>query len=225
MIDIWTARLAAVLVALAIGGAGCSSEVAGTATAPPGAGAAPSRSTPVPGPAADPVAQVRAALLGPADLGPGWVAVPSAPPDPTAPAVCGGPDLTARFPGAVPVTSDLAGPDPDTFASHTVAVLADAATARAAFDAVAEGLDCAEGVLAGQPAVVTPAEDLTFDLGGDRALGWRIGTDTADVLAFTVLGGPTVTTFVYLAPVGYDWSATADLLAVSRAAVERVLAA
>ncbi|HXV92398.1 MAG TPA: hypothetical protein VD813_03795, partial [Pseudonocardia sp.] len=229
--------VAFVLVAL-VAQAACSRPVEGTPVAVPGAAPAPSAppslppaTTGDPAPAAGPqppadvLDALRAALIQPGDLGPGWTVGDEPVPDPSTPAACGGPGVVAQFPDAVRLGTALAGPQPDVLAQETVSIYADPDTARAAFLANAEGLACSEGTLGDRPVVITPAEDLTFDLGGEQALGWQAGTEDLDLLILSVQAQEAVVTFTYVAPTGFDWSVVPDRLGLSRTAVGRLLAA
>jgi hypothetical protein len=225
------ARTAAVALAvgLLIGTAGCSREVEGvpaaaggavTTSAPTAAATAASPTTP-----ADPVEALRGALLTPADLGPGWTIGEEPVPDASAPTPCGGPGVVAQFPDAVRVGTVLVGPEPGFLMQETLSVYADVDTAEAAFAANELGLECGQGSLDGSSVVIAPAEDLQFDVGGDQALGWRIGAADFDAVLVSVQVREGVVTFIYVSPVDGDPAALPDVLEASRTGVDRILAA
>jgi hypothetical protein len=215
--------------------AGCTRNVDGTASPDPAPGptAQPGRATAVSIPstgssgssAVDPVDRLRAALLRPADVGPGWTSGVPPVPDPTTPAPCGGPGVVARFPDALRIGSSVDGPAPGFVVQEGLSVYGDVDTARAAFRASVAGLDCGQGTVNGASVVITPAEDLRADVGGDQAAGWQVGSDTLDAVLVLVQAGEAVFTFAYVAPAGTPAADRPDPLALSRVAVARALAA
>ncbi len=210
--------------------AGCS-RVADAVADPPSAarpepGLATARSTASPQPdgTADPVARLRAALLGPGDLGPGWTGGEPPVPDPSAPAPCGGPGTVARFPDAMRVGSTVEGPA-GAVVQEALSVYGDADAARAAFRAGTAGLACGRGSLHGTSVTIAPAQDLRAEVGGDSAAGWRAGSDTLDAVLIVVQAREAVFAFAYVTPAGAPPAAGPDPVALTRAAVARALAA
>ena len=98
---------------------------------------------------------------------------------------------------------------------EAVSVYADRSTAQQAFDAGVAGLDCSQGTMSGRPVVVTPGEDLTVDVGGREARGWRVGGDGFDVVLIAVHSDEVVMTFTFLAPEGAS-AGLPDPLAITR---------
>jgi hypothetical protein len=207
--------------------AGCSRVVGvGGDVVPASGGAggvATAASTAAPG-SADPVGRLRSSMLGPDDLGSGWTADLPPLPDTSAPAPCGGPGTVARFPDALRVGSTVDGP-PGFVVQEALSVYRDADTARAAFDAGAAGLGCAQGTLHGAAVTIAPVEDLRGDVGGDRAAGWRVGSASLDAELVVVQAREAVFTFAFVVPTGTAAGARPDAVALSRAAVARTLAA
>jgi hypothetical protein len=217
----------AVAVAL-LGGplAGCSRVVgAGGDVVPASAagGVATAASTAPPG-SADPVGRLRGSMLGPDDLGAGWTADLPPLPDTSAPAPCGGPGTVARFPDALRVGSTVDGP-PGFVVQEALSVYRDADTARAAFDAGAEGLGCPQGTLHEAAVTIAPAQDLRREVGGDRASSWRVDSAALDAVLVVVQAREAVFTFAYVVPAGTADGARPDAVGLSRAAVARTLAA
>ncbi len=209
---------------------GCSRAADAVADPPPVAsstpGVATARSTASPQPdgTADPVARLRAALLGPGDLGPGWTSGDPPVPDPSAPAPCGGPGTVARFPDAMRVGSTVEGPA-GAVVQEALSVYGDADAARAAFRAGTAGLACGRGSLHGTSVTIAPAQDLRAEVGGDSAAGWRAGSDTLDAVLIVVQAREAVFAFAYVTPAGAPPAAGPDPVALTRAAVARALAA
>lgn len=190
---------------------------AATATAPPAASGIPgARNLAV---AAD---GLRPFLLTDADLGPGFVSAAEPRPDPSAPAVCGGPGVVAQFPDAVRVGVAFERPGGAVRVQEAVSVYADRATAQAAFDAGVRGLDCGQGTLGGRSVVVTPAEDLKADVGGGEATGWRIGAEGSDILVISVHSDEVVMVFTFVTPEGAPVGLP-DPLVVTRGAVQKLV--
>ncbi len=209
--------------------AGCTRAVDAVADPPPAArptGVATARSTAStqPDDATDPVDRLRAALLGPGDLGPGWTSGDPPVPDPSAPAPCGGPGTVARFPDAMRVGSTVEGPA-GAVVQEALSVYGDADTARAAFRAGTAGLACGRGTLHGTSVTLAPVRDLQRDVGGDGAAGWRAASDTLDAVLVLVQAREAVFAFAYVTPAGAPPAAAPDPVALSRAAVARALAA
>jgi hypothetical protein len=223
-----TRRLLAVLFVGAVlsAGPGCSTAVPGSAAAAPAPPVArpepsPSRSpAPTAGPAPGaPAHDLRPLLLTAQEVGPGFTPSEDPVPDPDVPAVCGGPGVVAVFPDAVRAGAafDLAG----RHVEQTASGYPDTGTARAAYREALDGLDCGEGTAGGQPVVLTPAEDLTFDVGGDEAAGKRIGNDLFDAVVIVARSGRTVTTFTVLAAAGHA-DGLPDPLVIARTGVQKL---
>jgi hypothetical protein len=208
----------------------CTRAVDAVADPPPAArptsGVATARSaaSAQPGDTTDPVDRLRAALLGPDDLGPGWASGDPPVPDPSAPAPCGGPGTVARFPDAMRVGSTVEGPA-GAVVQEALSVYGDAATARTAFRAGTAGLACGRGSLHGTSVTIAPAQDLRAEVGGDSAAGWRAGSDTLDAVLIVVQAREAVFAFAYVTPAGAPPAAGPDPVALTRAAVARALAA
>ncbi|MBN9109450.1 MAG: hypothetical protein J0I34_11770 [Pseudonocardia sp.] len=229
------AAMAMAAVAL-VAVAGCAQTTSGTAepvartvvaapVVPPpaaAAGEAPPASTGTPDvhdfeAAAD---GLRPFLLTEAEIGPGFVSIAEPKPDPSAPAVCGGPGVVARFPDAVRV--GVAFENTSARVQEAVSVYPDKATAQAAYDHSVAGLDCGQGSVGGKPVVVTPGEDLRVDVGGTQAIGWRVGGEGFDLLLITVHRDEVVMTFTWLTP--EDGSpGLPDPLVVTRGAVQKLV--
>ncbi|MHA6796453.1 hypothetical protein ACVGVM_23515 [Pseudonocardia bannensis] len=127
----------------------------------------------------------------------------------------------ARFPAAVRVGTALDGPVAGVPVRQTVSVYGDEGTARAAHQANADGPACSEGTLSGQPVVITPAEDLQFDVGGEQATGWRVGGESFDVVLISVQTRELVVNFTYLSPAGAP-TGLPDPLVISRTGVQKL---
>jgi hypothetical protein len=232
----------AALAALAV--TACSTAIGGQSAAAPGS-AAPTaaastsaRPGPAPSPTAagvptavldpsavlDPVAaadQLRPFLLEPAevgsDFGPGREPVP----DPSVPAICGGPGVVAQFPSAVRVGVGIVGPTDGVLVQETVSVYGDEATAEAAYRANLDGLSCSEGTAPDGPVVLTPAEDLSVDVPADESTGWQIGGTGYDLLLIAVRNDEVVMNFAFVAPEGRS-AGLPDPLAISRTGVRKL---
>jgi hypothetical protein len=223
-------RVVVLLAAVLVGSlAGCGRAVdvsvdpASTHPAPGVATRADPGSGGVTGGAADPVDRLRASLLGPGDLGPGWTRGEPPVPDPSTPAPCGGSGTVARFPDALRVGSTVDGPA-GLVVQEALSVYGDVDTAQAAFRTGVAGLTCTRGTLHGASVTIAPAGDLR-DLGGDRASGWRVGSDALDATLVMVQARQAVFAFAYVTPSGAAPASRPDAAALSRAAVARALAA
>jgi hypothetical protein len=227
--------LAATACSTAIGGQsaaapGPSTAAAPTAAAPtaavPTTTPAPASATPSAAPSAAPDAsatpdQLRPFLLAPADVGPGFGVGDEPVPDPSVPALCGGPGVVAQFPSAVRVGVGINGPSDGVLVQETVSVYADEATAAAAYRANLDGLACSEGSAPDGPVVLTPAEDLGVDVPGDESTGWQIGGTGYDLILIAVRSDEVVMNFAFVAPEGQS-AGLPDPLAISRTGVQKL---
>jgi hypothetical protein len=222
-------RLAAAAMLLVGPVAGCS-RVADVAAAPVpalGAGSAAGEATAASTagrPEAGPVGRLRAGLLSPADLGGAWSGGDPPVPDAASPAPCGGPSTVARFPDALRVGSTVVGPA-GAVVQEALSVYGDADTAAAAFEAGVAGLRCAQGTLHGAAVTIGAPQDLQPDVGGDRAGGWQVGSDTIDAVLVLVQARQAVFAFAYVTPAGTAPADRPDPRALTRVAVARALAA
>jgi hypothetical protein len=170
-----------------------------------------------------PVDRLRASLLGPDDLGPGWSSGVAPLPDPATPAPCGGPGTVARFPDALRVGSTVDGP-PGFVVQEALSVYRDTGTAQAAFR-VRTGRECGRGALHRSSVTIAPVQDLRAEVGGDTASGWEAGSAALDAALVLVQAREAVFAFAYVAPAGTAPEACPDARALSRMAVARTLAA
>jgi hypothetical protein len=209
----------------------CNSEISGradaaggpapTGSAPRTAAATPSAAAPTAEPGLDEAADgLRPFLLGAADIGAGFVPGAEPQPDPTAPTICGGEGVVARFPYAVRVGARFDGPTPGVFVEERVSVYGDVATAEAAYQANVDGLDCSDGT-APDSVVITPPEDLGVDVPADQSTGWRIGDGTSDLVLIAVRSDELVVNFLFVGPAGQT-AGLPDPLVIARAGVEKL---
>jgi hypothetical protein len=233
--------LAAVVALAALAVTGCSAAIGGQAGSVPGstapttaptaaAGSTTARPEPSATPADDPTAvldptaaadQLRPFLLVPEEVGPGFGPAREPVPDPSVPAICGGPGVVARFPSAVRVGVGIAGPSDGVLVQETVSVYGDEATAEAAYRANVEGLSCSEGTSPDGPVVITPAEDLSVDVPADESTGWQIGGTGYDLVLVAVRNDEVVMNFAFVAPEGRS-DGLPDPLAISRTGVQKL---
>ncbi|WP_143172226.1 hypothetical protein [Pseudonocardia thermophila] len=192
---------------------------AATATLPP-----ERPSTSAPAAPEDRMALLRAALLRPSEVGPGWRVAPEQPlPNPSVPAVCGGHSVIARFPDAQRVGVALLGSRSGERVQETLSVFGDRTTARAAYDAYAEGLDCTKGSLSGTPVTISEPEDVRDRVQGDRATAWTLTGSGFRALLVSVLTGDQLVNFVFLTPDGSSLTRV-DALVLARTGVARLQA-
>ncbi|MGI5127746.1 hypothetical protein ACQEVB_13120 [Pseudonocardia sp. CA-107938] len=208
------------------------SSIAGTpVAAPPFPGPAAATSTLEPGrpqppaPTVSPEArldQLKAALLRPAEVGKGWRASPQQPtPNASAPAVCGGTGVVARFPDAHRIGTALQGESGDRL-QQTLSVFSDAATAGSAFDAFADGLDCAKGTLGGTAVSISDPEDVRSQVKGERATSWTLSGEGFRAVLISVVAKDQLMNFVFLTPNGGDLTKL-DALVLAKTGVARLL--
>lgn len=211
------------------------STIAGTAVAaPPFPGPAAATSTlepgrpplPAPAPTAAPEDRLdllKSALLRPTEVGPNWRASPEQPtPNATAPAVCGGTGVVARFPDAQRIGTALQGATGERL-QQTLSVFSDPATAGDAFDVYADGLDCAKGTLGGTAVAISKPEDVRAQVKGERATSWTLTGNGFHAVLISVVAQDQLMNFVFLTPAGGELTRL-DALVLSRTGVARLLA-
>lgn len=113
-------------------------------------------------------------------------------------------------------------PSPQQLVQETVSVYGDAATAEQAYRFSAAGMDCSVGMVGGKPVVLTPAEDLRVDVGGEEATGWRVGGEGFDVVMISVRSDTIVLNFAYLAAEGRS-ELLPDPLTTTRTGVQKLV--
>ena len=212
------------------------STIAGTAVAaPPSPGPAAATSTLEPGrppvPAPDPAPApedrldlLKSALLRPTEVGPKWRTSPDQPtPNASAPAVCGGTGVVARFPDAHRIGTALQGAAGGERLQQTLSVFPDASTAGAAFDAYADGLDCAKGTLGGTAVTISQPEDVRDQVKGERATSWTLTGNGFRAVLISVVAQDQLMNFVFLTPSGGELTRL-DALVLARTGVARLLA-
>jgi hypothetical protein len=176
----------AVLIAVALTLAGCSSSTSGTGrtTGTPATSATSGASTPASTPPAssapasgDPSvtqADANAALLSPTDLGTGFTAAQFSPSSDPLPCTPNDPPLEQRFHSTVEAGTAMVTQAQDVGLSEELRVYADADTAKQVLQAAAHGLDCKQGTLnlTGTAETVTfgKTEDVTSDVGAESAI-------------------------------------------------------
>jgi hypothetical protein len=211
------------------------STIAGTAVAaPPSPGPAAATSTlepgrpplpaPKPTPApADRLDLLKSALLRPTEVGPNWRTSPQQPtPSASAPAVCGGTGVVARFPDAQRIGTALQGATGEQL-QQTLSVFSDPATAGAAFEAYADGLDCTKGNLGGTAVTISPPDDVREQVKGERATSWTLTGNGFRAVLVSVAADDKLMNFVFLTPAGGELTRL-DALVLSRTGVARLLA-
>ena len=211
------------------------STIAGTAVAaPPSPGPAAATSTleparpslPAPKPAPAPedrLGQLKAALLRPDEVGPKWRTSPQPPTaDASARAVCGGTGVVARFPDAQRIGTALQGATGERL-QQTLSVFADPATARSAFDAYADGLDCTKGTFGGTAVSISPPDDVHDQVKGERATSWTLTGNGFRAVLVSVVAKDQLMNFVFLTPAGGQLTRL-DALVLSKTGVARLLA-
>jgi hypothetical protein len=212
------------------------STVAGSAVAaPPFPGPAAATSTlepgrpPAPAPEPTPAPEdrldlLKAALLRPTEVGPKWRTSPEQPtPNAGVPAVCGGTSVVARFPDAHRIGTVLQGTAGGERVQQTLSVFRDAATAAAAFDAYADGLDCAKGTLGGTAVTISSPDDVRDQVKGERATSWTLTGNGFRAVLISVVAQDQLMNFVFLTPNGGELTRL-DALVLARTGVARLLA-
>jgi hypothetical protein len=201
--------------------AGCSSSK----KSPSSSAAAPSTtpaatSTPAASPSGADAATVQAALLAASDVGAGFTKV-AYEPDLSQPEPCGQPALHSKYPMAVRAGTEI---DKGQTVQFTEAIEAfpDAATALAAFNYGVAGLNCRNGTIAGTPVTITPAQNVTSDVGGDQAKAYNVGLSGAKGVIIGVHKGKTIVEFAFLAASGVDSSTLANPLDLAKAGTAKV---
>jgi hypothetical protein len=216
--------------AAALLAAGCSSgsddsvtaTVVATTAAPTTTAAAPTTSS-----EATIEDQATAALLTPAEVGPGFVADTWKPGDPSEPTPCGTPSVDATVPPAVQVGAVMGLASTNQALQEEISVYSGEEEADQAFTTGSTGLSCTTGTVTfadrtTAPLTITPGVDVTSEVGGDQATAWQLqGGGIQGVLVAVKLSGILVT-FQFTAP-----DTATDLqpepLTVAKAGMDKIL--
>jgi hypothetical protein len=178
--------------------------------------------TPTPSPAPEPAdaptaAQLRGAMLRPADIGSGWRAAPVPSPDAEVRSVCGGTGVVSAFPDAVRAGAAMS--SGKQAVQESVSAFADAATATKASAVYLKGLACSRGTVGGAVVAVSPDKDATTAVAADDATTWTLTAKDASIVIVSARSGTKLVNLAVLTPNGKKG---ADALALAAKAVARL---
>jgi hypothetical protein len=171
--------------------------------------------------------QARAALLEPSEVGPGFTADTWKPSDPSQPTPCGTPSVDATLPPQVQVGTVMGLESTQQALQEEISVYTSAEEATQAFQTGSAGLSCTAGTVTftdgtKAPIAITPAVDVTDQVGGDQASAWQLrGGGIQGVLVAVELSG-IVVTYQFTAP-DTATDLQPDPLAVAKAGMEKIL--
>lgn len=166
------------------------------------------------------------ALLKPADLGAGFATRKYTAPDPMDTSTklpCGQPTANVQYPNALR-TGTILTKGNSAQLEESVALYPSDGVAEKAFAVNEAGVSCRKGTQGGITFTISAGQDVTAELGGDRAEAWSItvGADKG-VLALVRSGSLTVG-FTFLMAAGTDATALPNALAVAKTATARLIA-
>ena len=169
---------------------------------------------------------MNSALLTPAEVGTGFVKGPYTPPDPKDTSVslpCGGTSTAALFPNALRTGTNMTKNKSLQF-QESVSLFTDAKTAGRAYDTAVAGLSCAKGSIEGTPVTITKGEDVTAQVGGDRATTWNvvIGSEGSGVLV-AVTSGSMTAGYTFIAAAGVSSAGDASPLSIAKKATTKLI--
>jgi hypothetical protein len=171
--------------------------------------------------------QAQAALLTPAEIGPGFTAGTWMASDPKQPTPCGTPSADATVPPQVQVGAVSGLARTNQALQQEIGLYNDEDEAGQAFQAGSAGLTCTTGTVTftdgtQAPIAITPGVDVTKDVGGDRATAWQLRGGGIQGVLVAVQLSSIVVTFQFTAP-----DTATDLqpapLAVAKAGMDKIL--
>lgn len=171
--------------------------------------------------------QAQAALLTPAEVGPGFTAGTWTASDPKQPTPCGTPSVDSTLPPQLQVGTVIGLASTQQALQEEIALYTAEEEATEAFQTGSTGLTCTTGTVtftdgSTAPIAITPAVDVTSDVGGDEATAWQLrGGGIQGVLVAVRLSG-IVVTFQFTAP-DTAGDLQPDPLTVAKAGMDKIL--
>jgi len=171
--------------------------------------------------------QAGAALLTPSEVGPGFVADTWKPSDPAEPTPCGTPSVDATVPAGVQVGAVMGLASTNQALQEEISVYNDEEEVGQAFSTGTAGLSCTAGTVTfadgtTAPIAITPAIDVTTQVGGDQALAWQLHGGGIQGVLVAVKLSDILVTFQFTAP-----DTATDLqpepLTVAKACMDKIL--
>ncbi len=142
----------------------------------------------------------RAALLTPAEIGPGFVDGGYQPGDQAAVTPCGTPGADSLVPPSVTVGAAAEQAEPSVTIQEEIRIYLDASQADEAFTAAVAGLACPSSSDGGTPVTFEGLGDITAEVGGTEAQGWTVESDTFRGLVVAARLDAAVVFFQFLTP-------------------------
>ena len=174
---------------------------------------------------------MNAALLTPVEVGTGFVKGSYTPPNPTDTSVklpCGGVSTAVLFPNALRTGTNMTKGNSLQF-QESVSLFTDTKTAVAAFAAGAAGVSCAKGSIGGTPVTFTTGQDVTAEVGGDRAMAWAVVVDPSGEadkgVLIAVTSGSMTAGYTFVAAAGFDSSKEATPISLAKKATAKLIRA
>ncbi|AZI59012.1 hypothetical protein EH165_13505 [Nakamurella antarctica] len=137
---------------------------------------------------------------------------------------CGQPATFLQFPNVLRAGTNVVLGQSVQF-QEAVNLYVDAATASAAYDYAVAGLACGDGKIGSTAVTISEPEDVTATVGGDSATTWTVGIEGETGVLVSVLSGPLIINFTFIAAAGADSSALPDPLELAKAATAKLIAA
>ena len=165
------------------------------------------------------------ALLTPAEVGTGFTKAQYVAPKPKDPTKlpCGTLSAAALYPNALR-TGATADQGQAAEFIESASLFLDAATAGKAFQANVDGVSCTKGDLNGATVEISQGQDVTSQVGGDKAGAWSITFEGYQGVLIAVTSGSLVLGFTFIADSSTDTSKLPNPLALAKAATEKMLA-
>jgi hypothetical protein len=227
----------AVLIAVPLALAGCSSSTKGkgeTTNTPGGSAAStagfPSSTAATPSSSASgeavTQAEANAALLTPADLGTGFTAAQFSPSSDPLPCTPSDPPLEQQFDSTIQAGTAMTTQSNDVGLSEELRVYADPDTAAQVLDAAKKGLDCKSGKLnlTGTPETVTfeDEQDVTSDVGAESAVAVQATSAKYGIVLVGAKLGRLVVLFSFLSDKSADTSKLPNPITIAQKGITKI---
>lgn len=170
------------------------------------------------------IAEIQEYLLTPEEVGEGFTTIDYTPTDPRDTSLtqpCGQMSTAVVYPNAVRTGTSLVRGQEAQF-DEVVNVFLDEDTATEAFAYAVEGLNCTDGMVGGNPVVITDAGDVTDQVGGDEAHAWTATLGDNHAVLMAVRSGALSLGFTFVVAGTVDTTTLPDPLEVVAAAVTKL---
>ena len=167
---------------------------------------------------------MKKSLLTPKEVGTGFTAADTPADNAATPTACGTKSVLALYPNVLRSGEVITSGETAQF-QEQLSLFVDTETAQAAFKAQVAGITCSKGSISGTPVTFGALQDVTSQVGGEKAVAATVSFDGATGVLIAVGSGSTTVGYTFLAATGTDTSKLPNPLDLAKKATAKVLAA